>query len=85
MYYNSNPTPVVGYSQYAPALRLLSSSPVTYDSYSVVEWKADSVVVDESEFESFGLTRNSGDHDWACSTQQQGIHNDLQTYIRGQH
>ena len=83
MYYNNQPVPVIGYSQQAPALRLVSSSPVTYDSYSVVEWKADTIVIDQSEFENQNLTKHNGDHDWACLTDQNNVKNNLQTYIRG--
>ena len=84
MYYNNsnNPPPVSGYNQH-PAHRELGI--VTYDYSEEVVWRADTVVVDGTEFSDQGLTRYNGDHDWACHVNITGGGIDVvQTYIRGE-
>ena len=84
MYYNNsnNPPPVSGYNQY-PAHSELGVA--TYDYSEEVVWRADTVVVDGTEFSDQGLTKYNGDHDWACHVDiKHGGKDVLQTYIRGE-
>ena len=86
MYYNNsnNPPPVSGYNQH-PNHSVLNSDTFTYDYSEEVVWRADTVVVDGTEFSDQGLTRYNGDHDWACHVNiKNGLKDVLQTYIRGE-
>ena len=57
----------------------------TYDYSEEVVWRADTVVVDGTEFSEQGLTKYNGDHDWACHVDILTVGEDvLQTYIRGE-
>ena len=79
------PPPVSAYNQYPPPPSTLNSATLTYDYSEEVVWRADRVEVDSTEFTEQGLTRYSGDHDWACVVYTVGGgYNDLQTYIRGE-
>ena len=58
----------------------------TYDYSEEVVWRADTVVVDGTEFSDQGLTKYNGDHDWACHVNIiDGVIDvdTLQTYIKG--
>ena len=84
-YYNSTTPPVSGYHQY-PAHSELGMT--IYDYSEEVVWRADTVVVDGTEFSDQGLTKYNGDHDWACHVKikdgfSSGV-DKLQTYIRGE-
>ena len=84
-YHDSATPPVSGYNQ-TPAHSVLGS--YTYDYSEEVVWRADTVVVDGTEFSEQGVTKYNGDHDWACHVNIiGGTSNDvdkLQTYIRGE-
>ena len=84
-YYDSATPPVSGYNQH-PAHSELGL--FTYDYSEEVVWRADTVVVDGTEFSDQGLTKYNGDHDWACHVNiTRSISSDvdkLQTYIRGE-
>ena len=86
MYYTNpnNPPPVSGYNQH-PDHSVLNSDTFTYDYSEEVVWRADTVVVDGTEFSDRGLTKYNGDHDWACHVNiTDGGKYVLQTYIRGE-
>ena len=89
MYYNNSnnppPVPVSGYNQHPPSPRTLDSATHTFDYSEEVVWRADTVVVDGTEFSDQGLTKYNGDHDWACHVDiiNGGI-DVVQTYIRGE-
>ena len=85
MYYTNpnNPPPVSGYNRHPDHSEL---GVFTYDYSEEVVWRADTVVVDGTEFSDQGLTKYNGDHDWACHVDIKvvGIIDVLQTYIRGE-
>ena len=62
-YYDSATPPVSGYNQH-PAHNELAV--FTHDYSEEVVWRADTVVVDGTEFSNQGLTKYDGNHDWAC-------------------
>ena len=81
-YYDSRTPPVSGYNRH-PAHSELGM--LTHDYSEEVVWRADTVVVDGTEFSDQGVTKYNGDHDWACHVNITGGDIDVvQTYIRGE-
>ena len=84
-YTAQSPPPVLGYSMRPLSPTTLNEADLIYDYSEEVVWRADTVVVDGTEFSDQGLTKYNGDHDWACHGGiNSGDNYFLQTYIRGE-
>ena len=85
-YTAQSPPPVLGYSMQPLSPTTLNEAGLIYDYSGEVVWKADTVVVDSTEFSDQGLIKYNGDHDWACHADFKNDYgtNFLQTYIRGE-
>ena len=81
------PPPVLGYVQNPSVVGTLNSATLTHDYSEEVVWSADRVVNYDTEFDAQGLSKQNGDHDWACAVDypnQTPHFATLQTYIRGE-
>ena len=83
-YSGSNTPPVTGYDNMFN-VTTLDSATLTYDYSEVLQWNADRVEKDKTEFSAQGLSSSNGDHDWACAVyySNKNVYDDLQSYIRG--
>ena len=83
-YTAQSPPPVLGYIMQPLSPTTLNEADSTFGYSEEVVWRADTVVVDGTEFSDQGLTKYNGDHDWACHGDiTNGDNNFLQTYVRG--